>query len=54
VFRLTYSDIKMRQHELMREAASRRLVDSVKPREPGIWRFPRAFGLRLAALRPAV
>jgi hypothetical protein len=54
VFRLTYSDIKSRQSELLREAARQRLIDSFKPREPGIWRFPRAFSLRLAAFRPAL
>ena len=54
MFNLIYSDIKIRHQELLREAATRRLIDSLKPREPGIWRFPRAFGLRLAAFRPAL
>jgi hypothetical protein len=53
VFSLTYSDVKSRQQELLRQAARQRLIDSFKPREPGIWRFPRAFSLRLAALGPA-
>jgi hypothetical protein len=53
VIRLTYTDVKIRQNEQLREAAKRRLIDSAKSSQPGIWRFPRALGLRFA-LRPAV
>ena len=54
MFNPTYSDIKLRQQELLREAASRRFARSFKTREPGIWRFPRWFSLRIPAIRPAV
>jgi hypothetical protein len=54
VIRLTYTDVKIRQDEQIREAAKRRLIESTKSGQPGIWRFPRALGLRFAALRPAV
>jgi hypothetical protein len=54
MFRLTYIDAQLRQQELLREAARRRLLDSLKPRQPGIWRFPRMLGLRFATDRTAV
>jgi hypothetical protein len=54
VIRLTYTDVKLRHEELLREAAKRRFVESMKSGQPGIWRFPRALGLRFATLRPAV
>jgi hypothetical protein len=54
VIRLTYTDVKLRQDEQLREAAKRRLIESMKSGQPGIWRFPRALSLRFASLRPAV
>ena len=54
MIRLTYTDVKLRQNEQLREAAKRRLIESTKSGQPGIWRFPRALGLRFASLRPAV
>ena len=54
MLRLTYTDIKLRQEEQLREAAKRRLIDSARSGQPGIWRFPRVLGLRFAGLRPAI
>jgi hypothetical protein len=54
MFRLTYADVKLRNEEQLRDAAKRRLLDSYKSGQPGIWRFPRALGLRFTALRLAV
>jgi hypothetical protein len=54
VFRLTYTDVKLRNDEQLREAAKRRLIEATKSGQPGIWRFPRALGLRFATFRPAV
>jgi hypothetical protein len=54
VIRLTYNDVKVRQNEQLREAAKRRLIESTKSGQPGIWRFPRALGLRFATFRAAV
>jgi hypothetical protein len=53
MIRLTYTDVKIRQNEQLREAAKRRLIESAKSAQPGIWRFPRALGLRFA-LGPAL
>ena len=54
MFRLTYTDVKLRNDEQLREAAKRRLIETTKSGQPGIWRFPRALGLRFATFRPAV
>ena len=54
MLRLTYTDVKLRNDELLREAAKRRLIETMKSGQPGIWRFPRALGLRFATFRPAV
>jgi hypothetical protein len=54
VIRLTYTDVKLRNDEQLREAARRRLIEGAKSGQPGIWRFPRALGLRFATFRPAV
>jgi hypothetical protein len=54
MIRLTYTDVKLRQEEQRRDAAKRRLIDSGRSGQPGIWRFPRALGLRFASLRPAI
>jgi len=54
VIRLTYTDVKLRNDEQLREAAKRRLIETTKSGQPGIWRFPRALGLRFATFRPAV
>ena len=54
MIRLTYTDVKLRNEEQLREAAKRRLIDSARSDQPGIWRFPRALSLRFASLRPAI
>ena len=54
MIRLTYTDVKLRNEEQLREAARRRLIQGTKSGQPGIWRFPRALGLRFATFRPAV
>ena len=54
MIRLTYTDVKLRNDEQLREAAKRRLIETTKSGQPGIWRFPRALGLRFATFRPAV
>ena len=53
MIRLTYADIKLRNEEQLREAAKRRLINSAKSGQPGIWRFPRTLSLRFATFRPA-
>jgi hypothetical protein len=53
VIRLTYADVKVRNDEQLREAAKRRLIETTRSGQPGIWRFPRTLSLRFATLRPA-
>jgi hypothetical protein len=52
VIRLTYTDVKLRNDEQLREAARRRLIEGAKSGQPGIWRFPRTLSLRFATFRP--
>jgi hypothetical protein len=54
VIRLTYTEVKLHNEAQLREAAKRRLIETMKSGQPGIWRFPRALGLRFATFRPAV